>query len=71
MAFDYSKLRGRIIEKYSSQTAFTKAFGVSENTLSLKLNNKIRFTTDDIIKMSKMLEIPKNEIGQYFFTLEV
>lgn len=71
MAFDYSKLRGRIVEKYNSQTAFTKAFGVSENTLSLKLNNKIRFTTDDIIKISKMLEIPKNEIGQYFFTPEV
>ncbi len=59
------------MEKYNSQTAFTKAFGVSENTLSLKLNNKIRFTTDDIIKISKMLEIPKNEIGQYFFTPEV
>ena len=71
MAFDYSKLRGRIVEKDNSQTAFTKAFGVSENTLSLKLNNKIRFTTDDIIKISKILEIPKNEIGQYFFTPEV
>ena len=71
MAFDYSKLKGKIVEKYGSQLEFAKAFGISENTLSLKLNNKVRFTSDDIIKITDMLEIDKDEVGKYFFTLKV
>lgn len=68
MAFDYSRLKGRIVEKYGSQLNFSKAYGVSENTLSLKLNNKVRFTSDDIIKIADLLEIDKNDVGLYFFT---
>lgn len=71
MAFKYDKLRGRIIEKFGSQTAFVKAFGVSENTFSLKMNNKVRFSTEDIMRITKMLEIPEKEIGEYFFTPKV
>jgi len=69
--FDYSKLRGRIIEKYGSQTEFTKAFGVSQNVFSKKMQNKVRFTSDDIMKIIKMLDIAVDEIGLYFFTLKV
>lgn len=71
VAFDYSKLKGRIIEKFGTQTNFVNKFGVSENTFSLKMNNKLRFSTDDIIKISDMLEIDGNEIGSYFFTTKV
>ena len=71
MAFDYSKLKGRIIEKFGTQTNFVKKFGVSENTFSLKMNNKLRFSTDDIIKISDMLEIDGDDIGAYFFTTKV
>lgn len=71
VAFDYSKLKGRIIEKYGSQSAFVSEYGVSENTFSKKMNNKVRFTSDDIIKISKMLEIKKEDVGAYFFTLKV
>ena len=71
MAFVYSKLKGRIVEKYGSQVKFAEAFGISENSLSLKMNNKSRFTSDDIIKMTEMLEIPKDEVGEYFFTIKV
>lgn len=71
MAFDYSKLRGRIIEKFNSQLNFSKTLGVSQRTLSLKLNNKIFFSQDDIIKISKLLEIKPCEISTYFFTLKV
>lgn len=71
MAFNYSKLKGRIVEKFGSQTAFVKAFGVSENTFSLKMNNKVRFTTDDITRITRMLDIPEEAIGEYFFTIKV
>lgn len=40
MAFNYRKLRGRIIEVYGSQTKFAKAIGFSDRTLSLKLSGK-------------------------------
>lgn len=71
MAFDLSKLRGRIVEKYGSQTSFVHEFGVSENTFSQKMNNKVRFTSDDIMKITDMLGIPKEDIGVYFFTEKV
>ena len=67
MAFDYSKLKGKIVEKYGNQTNFVKEFGVSENTFSRKMNNKVRFTPDDIIKISCMLAIPKRWNRRIFF----
>lgn len=71
MAFDYRKLKGRIVEKYGSQTRFVKKYGISENSFSMKMNNKTRFSSDDIVKMSEMLDIPKEEVGEYFFTEKV
>lgn len=71
MSFDYSRLRGRIVEKYGTQTAFVKDFGISENSFSLKMNNKTAFSVDDIIKICDMLKISKNEVGDYFFTEKV
>lgn len=71
MKFNYCKLKGRIIEKFGSQSAFAKEFGNSENSLSRKMNNKIRFSADDMIRASKLLDIPENEIGLYFFTEKV
>lgn len=73
MEFDYSKLIGRIIEKYGSRKAFASAYGVSENCLSQKLNGKSRISINDIAKMksSDFLSIADNEIGDYFFTPKV
>lgn len=71
MAFNFSKLKGRIIEKYGSQTEFVKKFGISDTTFSMKMNNKVRFTSDDIVKICDMLDIPEKDIGAYFFTIKV
>lgn len=71
MAYDYSKLRGRIAEKYKTQAAFARELGWSERTLSLKLNGKIFFSQSDIEEMSKALNIKRDEIRVYFFTLSV
>lgn len=71
MAFDYSKLRGRIIEKYGSQSAFARAMGWSERTLSLKMNNLRAWTQKDIMKAADLLDIPENEIQDYFFKQKV
>ena len=71
MAFDYDKLRGRIIEKFRTQGNFSRVLGVSERTLSLKLNNKIFFSQDEIAKISELLNITLDEIQIYFFNKKV
>ena len=71
MSYDYSKLSGLIIEKYGSRSTFSKALGISERSLSLKLNNKVGFRQIEIEKSCKLLGINKNEIAKYFFNLKV
>ena len=71
MAFNYRKLRGRIIEKYGSQSDFAKAFGCSDRTLSLKMNGKRPWKQTEILSAIKLLELSEEDIQDYFFTLEV
>lgn len=71
MAFDYSKLRGRIIEKYGSQSAFAKEMKWSEQTLSRKITGKIPWKQTDICVAINLLDIPESDIQEYFFTTEV
>ena len=73
MKFDYSKLIGRIVEKFGSRKAFAEACGFSENTMSQKLSGKMSITTNDIVKWSspELLDIDNNDIPQYFFANRV
>lgn len=71
MSFDYSRLRGRIVEKYGCQGLFAREMGCSERTLSLKMNNLRTWTQRDIVKASKLLDIHEDEIQDYFFKQEV
>ena len=69
MAFDYSKLLGRIKEKYGTHGNFASAMGWSEKTTSLKLNNKKAWKQTEIVKACELLKISNKEICLYFFTL--
>ena len=71
MAFDYAKLKGRIIEKFGTQRDFAQGMGVSERTLSLKMNNAIFFRQDEITKAADLLDISPTDINMYFFTEKV
>lgn len=73
MDFDYSKLRGRIIEKFGSLSAFANAVGKPLNTISRKLNGVIAISTQDIREWSDedVLDIPADQYHEYFFTLKV
>lgn len=70
MSYDYNKLKGRIIEKFGTQGKFAKAMGVSERTLSLKINDKVPFTQPEITKAIKLLELDESDIQPYFFALK-
>lgn len=71
MTFNYSKLKGRIVERFGSQTSFAKALSCSERTLSLKLNNKVPWKQTEICEVAVLLEISDEEIQEFFFTKKV
>lgn len=71
MTFDYSKLKGRIKEKYNTYENLVPLINMSEATLSRKLNGKSYFDSQEIIDLSNALEIPDSERDQYFFKVIV
>ncbi len=67
MPYDYSKLLGRIVEKFGTQYKFAQAIKLSERTVSLKLNGKIGWKQEEIAKICDILEIDSSKIPDYFF----
>lgn len=71
MAYDYRKLNGRIIEICGTQAIFAERMGLSERTVSMKLNNKISWKQPEIQKALEVLYLTDNDMQVYFFTLKV
>lgn len=69
--FDYSKLRGKIREICFTERNFADELGVNRATLSLKLGNKVQFTANEIVKSCRILEIPLEDVHEYFFAINV
>lgn len=69
MKFNYSKLLGKIKECGLTHAQLAKEIGINKSTLSAKLNGKFAFSTDEVLSISKRLNIPVNEMGKYFFTV--
>lgn len=71
MSYDYSKLSGKIVEKFGTQYNFAIAMGLSERSLSLKINSNVPWKSTDISRACELLGIPSNDIGKYFFEEKV
>lgn len=71
MTFNFSKLRGKIREKFKTESAFAEAMDISSPTLSAKLNSKVCWTDQEIVNACDLLDIPLEFIPVYFFTEEV
>lgn len=71
MCYNYSKLRGRIVEKFGTLGEFAKAMEWSERTNSLKMNGIREWKQSEIITASRLLDIKPEEIDVYFFDVEV
>ncbi|MBO4938507.1 MAG: DUF739 family protein [Oscillospiraceae bacterium] len=67
MPYNYSKLLGRIVEKVGTQSNFAERMGLSERTISLKLNGKVGWKQTEIAKACEVLAIEDREIPVYFF----
>ena len=68
MPYDYRKLRGRIREKFGTQAEFSRNIGLSEVSVSNKLNNVVDWGQDEMESAIVALEIPFSDIHSYFFT---
>jgi len=71
MSNDYSKLLGRITEKFGTQAEFANSMGVSERSISLKLNNKVSWKDSEISKAVDILGLNPKDIPSYFFKYKV
>lgn len=71
MEFDFSKLRGRIIERFGTIDNFCVQTKRARTSMSAKLNNKSSFSPKDIYSLVTELDIEPEQIGSYFFTLKV
>ena len=67
MKYNYSKLLGRIKERGLTQEGLATEIGVNESTLNSKLNNKYVFRQNEMDAICRVLDIPNDEIGEYFF----
>lgn len=70
MTFRYNKLRGRIVEVHGSQKKFADTIGISESTVASKLSGRLKFSQDEVLIWANALNIPKEDIGLYFFDTE-
>lgn len=71
MAYDYSKLLGRITEYFGTQARFAEAMRLSERSISLKLNGKVSWKQHEMMRACRLLEIIVSEIPLYFFAVKV
>lgn len=70
VTLNYSKLKGRIVEKYGSQKAFAEALGVSRASVCSVLSSKKFLHQKKIVAWCEALEIGIDDVGKYFFCKE-
>lgn len=70
MTFNYSKLRGKIVEKYGNMCNFSNAVGITPGYFATTLKRGGAFRQDAIYRMAHALDI-EDQIGDYFFTVDV
>ena len=71
MEYNYSKLLGLIVEKYGTQLKFSEAIGLSERSVSLKLNGRVGWKQAEIAKACALWGIPGKSVATYFFAQDV
>lgn len=68
--FSYRRLKGRIVEIFGSAGRFAEAMGMSRQMLSSRLKGRTPFTVQEIWYARGLLQIPKEDVYEFFFTLE-
>lgn len=63
----FKKLRLRMVEMDYNQEDLAKATGICKSTLSLRIRALAPFDAPQIAAICKVLNIPTDQIGAYFF----
>ena len=63
----FGRLREEIRAKFQTTEKFAKAISMDRSTLSGKLNSKTAWKQSEIEKACKLLDIPMEKVGEYFF----
>lgn len=66
--YDYSELRLKIKKSGYNLTEFAELLGISNVTLSEKLNNRSEFSQAEMFKVKDILNCSNRDIIRYFFT---
>lgn len=69
--FDYSRLRGKIVERYKTLKNFADETHQSVSSVNLRINGIREFKSTDIFNWANYLGIPDSEISDYFFAKNV
>lgn len=69
--FDYSRLKGKIVERYGTCKNFAEETNQSISSVTLKLNGKREMKTKEIFAWANYLGIQDAELSDYFFTPDV
>lgn len=65
--YDYSKLRGKIVEKFGSFRSFGEAMNMGYTSLSFRLNNKAEWSQEEMKKAMELLGEDSSSVTEYFF----
>ena len=63
----FPKLDGKITEVFGTRSCFADALGISENSISSKMQGKSKWKEREILKSCELLNIAKADIPEYFF----
>ena len=64
--YNYTKLQGKIIEKFKTRKNFSKKLGISESNLSKKLNNESSLKQGEVLKYCKLLSIKIKDTEKFY-----
>ena len=65
--YNYSKLRGRIVEKFGTIAVFAEKTSRTRTYVSSVLNHNSELYQSDIDEWANLLDIDDSELGLYFF----
>lgn len=66
--FDSTKLRKKVLSQYRTVSEFAMAVDLSPMQVALRLEGRLPFLAEEIVKIAEVLDIPGAEIELYFFT---
>lgn len=69
MSKEFNKLRGKFAERNMSQKQVAAQIGLNPSTMTRKMNGLSEFTRTEIVMISQLLDLTRDELNSVFFDL--